>query len=125
MWRKILNPFMIWLLRSPLHFLVSRQIMLISVKGRKTGRLYTTPVDYGRDKDAVLAITSQSYSWWKNLRGGGQADLVVGGRALSGRAVVSEDPGVVLDTLRKMYPGRSGFERIAPGCVAIRVELAR
>jgi hypothetical protein len=125
MWRKILNPFMIGLLRSPLHFLVSKHIMLISVKGRKSGKTYTTPLDYGRDGGEVLAITSQNYSWWKNLRGGGSADLLVAGQALSGQAVVSEDAETVLDTLGKMYPGRSGFEKFAARCVAIRVELAQ
>ncbi len=125
MWRKLLNPFMIWLLRSPLHFFVSKHIMLISVKGRKSGKVYTTPVDYGRNHNTVYAITSQRYSWWKNLRGGGEASLIIGGEPLTGKAQVNEDSQSVLDTLRKMYPRRSEFEQIAPGCVAIRIDLAR
>lgn len=125
MWRKIVNPFMIWLLRSPLHFMMSRQTMLISVKGRKSGKVYTTPVDYGRDGDAVLAVTSRRYTWWKNLSGGGQAELVIAGKPLSGPATISQDEAVILDAYRKMYPGRSGFERFAPTSVAIRIEPAR
>ena len=124
MWRKIVNPFMIWLLRSPLHFFVSRQTMLISVKGRKSGKTYTTPVDYGRDGEAVLAVTSRNYTWWKNLIGGGPADVVIAGKRLSGAATVSQDEGVILDAYHKMYPGRSGFERFVPTSVAIRIEPA-
>lgn len=123
MWRKIVNPIMIWLLRSPLHALVSGRIMLISVKGRKSGRVYLTPVDYGRDGGAVLAVSSAKYAWWKNLSAGGTADLLVAGRPLSGPAEVSQDPAVVLATLRRMYPGHN-VDNIAPGCVAIRVDVA-
>jgi hypothetical protein len=124
MWRKLINPFMIWLLRSPLHFFVSKHIMLISVRGRKSGKVYTTPVDYGTDSRVVYAITSQKYAWWKNLRGGGDAKLVIKGRPLAGQAQVADDSQSVLDTFHKIYPNRSGFERIAAGCVAIRIDLA-
>lgn len=95
--------------------------MLISVKGRKSGNVYTTPVDYGRTNGAVCAVTSLKYRWWKNLRGGADVDLVIQGKRLTGQAQVTEDPQVVLDTLRKMYPNRTGFERIAPGLIAIHI----
>ena len=123
MWRKIVNPFMLWLLRSPLHFIMSGRTMLISVTGRKSGKTYTTPVDYRRDGPVVLAITSERYTWWKNLRGGGDARLVIAGEEISGKVSISEDAGVVLDTLRKLYPGYN-VEKIAAGCVALRIEVA-
>jgi deazaflavin-dependent oxidoreductase (nitroreductase family) len=124
MWRKFVNPMMLWLLRSPLHFLVSGQIMLISVTGRKSGRTYITPVDYRRDGDAVLAVTSHKYAWWKNLLGGGDARMWIAGREVTGRATVSEESSVVLDTLHRMYPGHN-VENVAPGCVALRIEMGR
>ena len=42
------NPMITWLLRSPLHGLVSKSIMLITYKGRKSSKEYTTPVNYLR-----------------------------------------------------------------------------
>jgi hypothetical protein len=33
-----LNPVISWVLRSPLHFLVSSEVALITVTGRRTGR---------------------------------------------------------------------------------------
>ena len=40
--------FVAWLLRSPFHGMLSNGMMLITVSGRKTGKKYTTPVDYTR-----------------------------------------------------------------------------
>ena len=41
---RFLNPLMRLLLRSPFHRLLSKQFMLLSVTGRKSGRTYTVPV---------------------------------------------------------------------------------
>ena len=46
----IFNPFMVWLLRSPLHKLASKNTLLITFTGRKSGKKYTTPVNYASDK---------------------------------------------------------------------------
>ncbi|MEO8612760.1 MAG: nitroreductase/quinone reductase family protein [Chloroflexota bacterium] len=124
MWRKLLNPFMIWLLRSPLHFFASEHTMLISFRGRKSGKVYTTPVDYGRNNGAVYAITSLKYAWWKNLSGGADVELVIKGNRVAGQAQITDDSQSVLDTLQKMYPNRTGFERIASGCIALHINLA-
>jgi hypothetical protein len=40
------NDFMSWVLRSPLHGMLSNSMMLITVKGHKTGKEYTLPVNY-------------------------------------------------------------------------------
>lgn len=48
------NGFMSGLLRSSLRGLVSGNMLLIGVTGRKTGRQYVTPVNYLRDGDENL-----------------------------------------------------------------------
>ncbi len=40
------NPVLIFLLRSPLHTLVSRSLMVLIFQGRKSGKRYTIPVGY-------------------------------------------------------------------------------
>ena len=60
-------------LRSPLHSLVSSSFMLVSVTGRKSGKIYTTPVNYHRVGDALHVISVRSRTWWRNLRGEGAA----------------------------------------------------
>ncbi|MBS0580370.1 MAG: nitroreductase family deazaflavin-dependent oxidoreductase [Proteobacteria bacterium] len=71
----IINPMMRMLLRSPLHFLLSKSLMLITFRGRKSGRLFTTPVRYIRCGDAVRCFTAAENLWWRNLRGGAQVTL--------------------------------------------------
>jgi deazaflavin-dependent oxidoreductase (nitroreductase family) len=70
------NDFMSWVLRSPLHGLLSNGMMLITVAGRKTGKKYTTPVGYYREGDHLWILTSRDRKWWRNLEGGAKVDLV-------------------------------------------------
>ena len=53
--------------------------MLITFTGRKSGRIFTTPVRYITSDDAVLCFTSAENQWWRNLRGGSEVRLLVGG----------------------------------------------
>ena len=63
------NIFVKPLLRSPLHFLLSGSIMLVTFTGRKSGKVYTTPVQYFRDGDTIIFFTKTVRTWWKNLAG--------------------------------------------------------
>ena len=63
------DPIMAGLLRSPLHPLLSNNAMLITVRGRKSGRAVTTPVNYVRHGDELLTVSLRSRRWWRNLRG--------------------------------------------------------
>ncbi len=71
------NDFMSWMLRSPLHGMLSDGMMLITVTGRKTGRKITLPVGYYREGDSLWIVTSRDRTWWKNLRGGAEVDLLL------------------------------------------------
>ena len=41
---KVINQFPAIILRSPFHRMLSNDIVLLTVRGRKSGKLYTTPV---------------------------------------------------------------------------------
>jgi deazaflavin-dependent oxidoreductase (nitroreductase family) len=71
------NDFMNWVLRSPLHGMLSNGILLLTVTGRKTGKQYTTPVGYYRENGYLWVITSRDRTWWKNLRGGAEVSLLL------------------------------------------------
>jgi hypothetical protein len=85
-----LNPGISWILRSPLHFLLSPGLMLISVTGRRSGRRYTIPVGYQRDGDGLFVMVSHARrkQWWRNYREPGPVELRLCGRELRGRATV-------------------------------------
>lgn len=57
------------ILRSPLHGLVSNNLMLITFTGRTSGKTYTTPVNYVRDGETLIVLSHTDRTWWKNLRG--------------------------------------------------------
>jgi hypothetical protein len=95
-----LNTVMKFLLRSPLHGLVSKYIMLITFKGRKSGKQYTTPVSYLREGDEVLLFTHGK--WWKNLEGGAPATLRIQGRNYTGTGEPFTDTAVVAEGLARM-----------------------
>lgn len=95
------NPIVTWLLRSPLQGLLSNQVMLLTVKGRATGKRYTFPVNYARDGDSLVVTSRTDRRWWRNLRGGAQVDLLLRGKELRGHAEVIEGPAAVADLLRQ------------------------
>jgi deazaflavin-dependent oxidoreductase (nitroreductase family) len=83
-----------FVLRSPVHGMVSKSVMLITFTGRKSGRTYTTPVSYSQDGDQVTIFTHTT--WWKNLRSGAPVTLCIRGRDLQGLAEpVAEDEQAV------------------------------
>ncbi|MBZ0299909.1 MAG: nitroreductase/quinone reductase family protein [Anaerolineae bacterium] len=83
------NLFMPWLLRSPLHFFASGSILLITFAGRKSAKVYTTPVQYARIEDHLIVFTRRKRIWWKNLRGGAPVIVRVRGRDLQATATIS------------------------------------
>jgi len=88
------NQAMKFVLRSPAHGMVSKSMLLITFTGRKSGKTYTTPVDYSQDGDRVTIFTHAN--WWKNLRGGAPVTLRIQGRELQGLAEpIAEDKQAV------------------------------
>lgn len=96
---KIGNPFMKAILRSPLHGLASNNAMLITFAGRKSGKTYTTPVNYVRHGEALLVLSQDDRTWWRNLRGGAPVTVRVQGQDLKGTGEALEDPEAVTENL--------------------------
>ncbi len=108
----IINPTVRFLLRSPIHGLWSKSLMLITFTGRKTQRIYTTPVRYLQRGDAVWAFTSAENKWWRNLKGGATVSLRIRGKDSRYRAeAIADAPGQVRDALRVFL---SHFPQDAP-----------
>ena len=53
------------LLRSPLHGIVSKKIMLLEVTGRRSGTRYRIPIAYGEHGEEVLTGVSRA-RWLRN-----------------------------------------------------------
>ena len=63
----LLNPVMRALLRSPLHHLVSKDFMVLSFTGRRSGKPYAVPVGYVQQANRLYF--SCLARWWTNLPG--------------------------------------------------------
>ena len=87
----VINPLMRLVLSSPLHFVVSRSLLLIRYRGRRTGIWRTTPLRYVRDGDVVRCFSSQGTQWWRNLQDGAQVTLTVRGKRVDCEATVVTD----------------------------------
>lgn len=137
----IVNRTMKFVLRSPLHGMVDKQILLITFTGRKSGKTYTTPVSYSQSGDQVVIFTHAD--WWKNLRGGAPVSLRIRGQKLQGLAEpIADDKQAVAaglaEHLRKVRsdakyygvtfddhenPRADEVERAAQSVAMIRIQL--
>jgi hypothetical protein len=109
---RVLNAWMRFLLRSPLHRLRSGRRLLLEFRGRRSGRRFRMPVSYWqRSESEVVCLTTTRWSrWWRNLDDA-DATLVLRGRERPGHATLVVDPG-----LRRTLV--SGFLRRNPGDAA-------
>lgn len=87
------NPAIVALLRSRLHGLLSRDLLVLGWRGRRTGRAYTLPLSYA-EQDGRLYLCTRDSRWVRNLAGGAPVDLVLRGARLRGtpRVLPSADP---------------------------------
>ena len=127
---KIGNPFVSALLRSPAHSLLSGKFMLISVTGRKSGRTYTTPVNYVREGDEMTVISRRGRAWWRNLADPAPVLVQLRGKRQAGVAQVLalDGPGLVeavngFYAKMGLHPDPAKIESSAAECVVVRVEL--
>jgi hypothetical protein len=100
------NNAMKFVLRSPAHKVVSKNILLITFTGCKSGKTYTTPVSYSQFDDQVYVFTHAN--WWKNLCGGAPVTLCLQGQELKGLA----EP--VVDDKQAIVAGLSAHLRNVP-----------
>lgn len=84
------NSIMKMILRSPLHGMVSKNMMLLTYTGRKSGREYTTPVNYVRDGDVLYTTSSKDRTWWRNFRGGAPVSILLQGKNVQAQGEVAE-----------------------------------
>ena len=71
MWvrNRLANPVVRATLRSPLHGLLGRNLLLLGYTGRRSGRSYELPVMFCRSADDLVVVAGrhQSKTWWRNF----------------------------------------------------------
>ena len=112
----LINPAMRVLLHSPLHGLMSGSVMLISFKGRVTGRTYTTPVRYVQDGAKIRCHTNRDAKWWPNLKHDPTVVLRLAGRdVVCSASVIDDDPATIRELLARyltQFPGDAAYHDV-------------
>ena len=64
-----MNRWLTWLLRAQVSRLVDRSLVLLSVTGRRSGRVYTFPVQYAPARRCAVDLRRRwcRETWWRNL----------------------------------------------------------
>ena len=97
---RVVNPLMRRLLTSPLHRVVSGQLMLLRYRGRRSGRAVALPLGRQLHRGRVAAFTNSR--WRHNFRGGHEAELVGHGTPRRVRGTLVED----VDEVAAAYAAR-------------------
>lgn len=90
---RVVNVAMRLVLGLPFATPLGSRLMLISYKGRKTGRVYRQPVSFVRDTDVLL--TPGGGKWKLNLANGEPIRVRLNGRDFSARPELVRDPNEV------------------------------
>ncbi len=139
----IMNKIMSTLLRLPLlHKLVSGMILLITFKGRKSGKEYSTPVGYLRDGNTLTILTKRFREWWHNFEHSAPVTVMLAGEKRKGTATALTDVDTIAPIITHVVkerpreaeifeidmkngkPDPDSVREMAPKIVVIQVELA-
>jgi hypothetical protein len=108
--RKVVNPVVVAILRSPLHAALSRHVLVVEAAGRRTGRARRTPVNYRRQDGTLVVRTLRRRQWWRNLRPGRPVRLLVCGRPVDAAVDIAPEDGHVVV---RLTPGAASAPRPA------------
>jgi hypothetical protein len=83
-----LNPWVVRLLQSRAHSLLSRGLMVVHVEGIISGKTYSIPVGYQHKGDLLIVLVSKSRrkKWWRNYRDERPVRITVRGETKTGLA---------------------------------------
>jgi deazaflavin-dependent oxidoreductase (nitroreductase family) len=110
---RVVNALPKLILRSPLHGLMSKQILLLTYTGRKSGKRYTVPITYAEVGDTLLLSTDRP--WWKNLRGGTPVQVWFRGKKRSASTEVVTDEATISElyhTIISEHPTHGWFQGV-------------
>jgi hypothetical protein len=107
---RIVNVPMRRILGLPIRTPLSKNLMLVHLTGRRTGKHYRQPVSYVRDGDTLL--TPGGGKWKLNLVQGRQEKIRLGGRDILARPDLVADPAEIdrlLMIMTEANPRTAGF----------------
>jgi deazaflavin-dependent oxidoreductase (nitroreductase family) len=115
---RMVNPVVKAILRSPLHRLLGKHLLVLTVTGRKSGRTYSVPVGRYDAGDGGLLLSAGG-AWRHNLRGGADVRVTLDGRERPAYAILVEDPDEAAREFKAL------LDRVGPRALGLRVHVDR
>ena len=107
MWR-IVNPLVVFIARSPIHLLISTQVLVTQFNGRKSGKKFRVPVSFHQDGKTYTCVTLRSNLWWKNLIGLETTNVWLKGRLTNAQVELEyKNHDLVKSNLRHLVSGNA------------------
>lgn len=92
-------------------------VLLLTAKGRKTGKMRTIPLVYGRDGENLVLVASvggdpHNPAWYHNLKGG-KAEIQVGRekRRVKARVAEGEERERLWAQMVGIFPGYAEYQK--------------
>ncbi len=101
---RLLNPFTRAIAKSPLHTIISRNIIVLIFPGIKSGRIYSIPVSYLETSDKeMICLTDRPYIWWRNLINNKNIQILLKGKLLNANVEIEfENDDLIAEKLTAM-----------------------
>ncbi|KLI05608.1 hypothetical protein ACT17_26140 [Mycolicibacterium conceptionense] len=96
---RVINPALRFLLRTPFAGAARQQFMVLTVRGRKTGRQYAIPLSAHFIDDTLYAMTDAG--WKHNFRDGATAEVLHNGQTTTMRGELITDRATVADLFHR------------------------
>ena len=101
---RLVNPLTRAIARSPLHPLISDNIVVLIFPGIKSGRIYSIPVSYLETSDKeMVCLTDRPYIWWRNFINNKNIQILLRGKLLNAEVDVEfENDNLIAEKLTAM-----------------------
>ncbi|BBX88423.1 hypothetical protein H5U98_25675 [Mycolicibacterium boenickei] len=96
---RVVNPALRFMLRTPFAGAARQQFMVLTVRGRKTGRQYAIPLSAHFIDNTLYAMTDAG--WKHNFRDGATAEVLHNGKTATMRGELITDRATVADLFHR------------------------
>ena len=100
---RFINPIVRLILKSPFHFLISHQILLFRVVGRRSKKIFEIPASYAHINDSLVCVTLRENLWWKNFKDIETQEIYFKGKKINKNISINfTDNAFVRDKLKEL-----------------------
>lgn len=104
------NKIMVGILRSPIHSMLSKGVLIIGFTGSKSGKEYSTPANYYEIDGKIYLMSDRSRKWWKNIKKKPNVELYIKRQLIKGTGTVIDAKSEIEKSLELIF---SHFPKIA------------